>query len=606
MKPVIDRLLVFFLAPIKHYPVSFSFLAIALFLPNLTDPKADIPTMFFYWFLICVGLSYLLVALASLVSLLSRKAAMLLLIVLHVAIFAVVFTDIFLFKFFGNHINTYMLQLAGETNSQETSEFLETYTNTTLFKKTLLYLVLFAGAEIAFVMRKKLMSRIPLPASWKPGIQTVKAIISASVCLLVFLSLGFLIHIWPCYTQDWAFNYEEEKTGEYKLAKSFVFKTYQSLLQYYDERSSFSKSAKAQENITATLDGRPMNNIVIVIGESYSRHHSSLYGYDHETNPRLSSLCHLYVFDDVISPINGTSPAFKSFLSMTSVGDSLTWYDTPLFPAFFKKVGYNVTFFSNQFVKQVSMSAFDASAGFVNHPEIEPHIFSHRNNQKHKYDEGLIEEYRERRDEVENDSLNLVFFHLIGQHVRTNERFPEGRDHFHTGDYKRPEMTEDQIQDVADYDNATLYNDSVVYEIFRLFQDKDALIIYFADHGDEANDYRPHIGRTHNLNEMGVPALHCQLDIPFLIYLTDSCSALHPELEQRIAEARHRPFMTDDLPHLLLDLANISCPWFQPSRSPINDAYNAQRRRIIDGYSTSTPIDYDAACRTYGEWKIGY
>ena len=130
--------------------------------------------------------------------------------------------------------------------------------------------------------------------------------------------------------------------------------------------------------------------------------------------------------------------------------------------------------------------------------------------------------------------------------------------------------------------------------------------MYFSDHGDEANDYRPHIGRDFNLNAVGAPGLHCQLDVPFLIFLTDSCCVHHPELERRIALSIHHPFMLDDLSHLLLDISGIQTSWFQPSRSLINENYNMQRRRIIDGYSTTTPIDYDSVCNAYGDWKIGF
>jgi len=90
-----------------------------------------------------------------------------------------------------------------------------------------------------------------------------------------------------------------------------------------------------------------------------------------------------------------------------------------------------------------------------------------------------------------------------------------------------------------------------------------------------------------------------------MIYLTDSCSVQHPNLEQKIASATRLPFMLDDLPHLLLDIAGISTPWYKPSLSIINENYNSQRRRIIDGYSTTSPIDYDSVYDAYGEWKIG-
>lgn len=231
---------------------------------------------------------------------------------------------------------------------------------------------------------------------------------------------------------------------------------------------------------------------------------------------------------------------------------------------------------------------------------------SHRNSRKHKYDEGLIQEYKDNRKEVESDSLNLIFFHLMGQHFDSRQRFPEGREVFHIKDYHRPELTEQQIQEVVNYDNAICYNDSVVAEIIKLYDDKDALILYFADHGDEANDYRPHIGRAMNLHEIGAPGLHCQLDIPFIICLTDSCSARHPELEQTIAQSTQRPFILDDLPHLLLDIAGIDAPGYQPSRSLINEKFNAKRRRIIHVYSSTVSLDYDSICNAYGNWEIGY
>jgi len=499
-----------------------------------------------------------------------------------------------------------MLQLVDETNTQESSEFLETYLQTRIFAKVFIALILYVGIEILLAKRKCITKFFPHSDRLQNGTNIIKIVLSAIVAIYVLISLCFLVHLRPCFTFDWAANLEEEKAWKYNLIHSFVFHTYQSGVQFFDERKAFGRCEKAHEHIDATIKDAPIQNIIVIIGESYNRHHSSLYGYDHETNPRLSKLEHLYVFDDVISPINSTTPAFKDFLSMASVDDSLTWCDTPLFPAFFKKVGYNVTFFSNQFVKTITMSPYDASAGFFNHPQVEPNIFSHRNNEKHKYDEGLIEEYINSRSEVESDSLNLIFFHLIGQHVNTSQRYPEGRNVFHTSDYQRPELTEEQTQEVANYDNATCYNDSVVCEIIKLFQQKDALILYFADHGDEANDYRPYIGRALNLNAVGAPGLHCQIDIPFIICLTDSCSSKHPKLEQQIAQSVHRPFMLDDLPHLLLDIAGINTTWYHPSRSLINENYNTERRRIIDGYSTTSQIDYDSVCTAYGSWTIGY
>lgn len=612
MTSLLSKINNFLLAPIRSFPVSFLFLVLALILPDtVTEVKPhwiiSNPLLFFYRILFCAGISYVLISLAHLVSRLNSKLGVLLIVLFQICIYAIVFSDIFLYKFFGSHINVYMLQLANETNSQETTEFLNTYLKTNIFFRVFVKFIIFVGAEVILFKLIQFWKK-QLCSSFKYAFTNkIKTTISSLASIFLLISLGFLVYIRPGFSTDWAANLEESRIWDCGLIKSFVFNIYQSGIQFFDERSTFERCEKSNQDISATRnESSGPKDIVIIIGESYNRHHSSLYGYDYQTNPCLSQLSHLYVFEDVISPINGTSPVFKSFLSMASVDDSLDWCDAPLFPAIFKHVGYNVSFFSNQFVKRVDMSPWDASAGFFNHPNIEPRIFSHRNSQKHPYDEGIIEEYKSQRHEVECDSLNLLFFHLIGQHVNTIQRFPEGRDFFHPNDYQRPELTEAEALDVANYDNATMYNDSVVNEIIRLFLDKDALILYFADHGDEANDFRAHIGRAFNLNEIGAPGLHCQLDVPFMIYLTDSCHVRHPNLEQKIAAATRLPFMLDDLPHLLLDIAGISTPWYQPSRSIINEKYNSQRRRIIDGYSTTSPIDYDSVCDAYGDWKIGF
>lgn len=614
MKYLLYRIFNLILSPVRYYFSSFIFLTIALILPELVseidlDWIKNFSLLFFnYRLLLCVAISYILVCIAYIFSKLNSKLGLSFIIIIHIIVYTLVFADIFLFLFFGTHINTYMLQLTYETNSQEASEFLETYLYTLLFAKVLIALILFLCLEFLVTKRSILIKFIPSTEYWQSIVSKCKVFFSVLTGIYILLSILFLVHIRSCFSFDWASNLEDEKTWNYDIVSSFVFHTYQTGVQFLDDRNDFDRCKNALQNISASFvtECTPIQDIVVIIGESYNRHHSSLYGYDHETTPRLSQLNHLYVFDDIITSINSTTPAFKDFLSMASVDDSLSWCDTPLFPAFFKHVGYNVIFFSNQFVKTISMNPYDASAGFFNHPKVEPLIFSHRNEKKHKFDENLIEEFIDARPRLENDSLNLVFFHLIGQHVSTIERFPKGREVFHSDDYQRPELTSKQKQEVANYDNATCYNDSVVCEIIKLYQNRDALILYFADHGDEANDYRPYIGRALNLNAVGAPGLHCQLDIPFIIFITDSFLIKHPALVSKIADSVHKPFMLDDLPHLLLDIAGISTPWYKPSRSIINENYNSQRRRIIDGYSTTSPIDYDSICDAYGKWKIGF
>lgn len=83
------------------------------------------------------------------------------------------------------------------------------------------------------------------------------------------------------------------------------------------------------------------------------------------------------------------------------------------------------------------------------------------------------------------------------------------------------------------------------------------------------------------------------LYIPFVIYATPLYRERHPDIISRIESSVNNPFMSDDLPHLMLDLAGIDAPLFNPSKSPINPLYDKTRKRLI-GYDVK--YDYDEIC----------
>lgn len=90
--------------------------------------------------------------------------------------------------------------------------------------------------------------------------------------------------------------------------------------------------------------------VVVVIGESFIRSHSSLYGYPLPTSTELTKERdnhRLVVFNDVISPWPQTSPTIRSVLCTNSISDGEMWYNSLYFPAIFKQAGFNVQFWDN-------------------------------------------------------------------------------------------------------------------------------------------------------------------------------------------------------------------------------------------------------------------
>ena len=349
----------------------------------------------------------------------------------------------------------------------------------------------------------------------------------------------------------------------------------------------------ATAKVDSTFAGSP--NIVLIIGESYNRHHSSLYGYPLPTAPRQRARAEegrLVPFTDVVSPWNLTSFFFKDFFSMRDIGGQGQWCDYPLFPQLFRKAGYKVAFLTNQFVPKASEAVYDFSGGFfLANPGISGTLFDIRNTRTHRYDEGLLHDY----DSIAaagafRGGKNLVVFHLMGQHLNYRSRFPKQRGVFSPADYKslRPELTEKKRRMVADYDNACRYNDSIVDRICARFDSTEAVIVYMPDHGEEVYERgRDIVCRVHNAEIDRGMAMH-EFEIPFWISCTKAYAERHPKTTAMVAAAAGRPFMTDALPHALLFLGGIHTPLYKPGSNVLSAWYDPARPRLLKGKT-----DYD-------------
>lgn len=349
-----------------------------------------------------------------------------------------------------------------------------------------------------------------------------------------------------------------------------------------------------EENIRkATVDScsykSPM--IVLIIGESYNRHHSSLYGYDKPTTPRQVARFNdgnLYRFNDVVASYNLTFKAFQNMLSLYNYDKPGSWYEYPLVTTLFRKAGYKVGFFSNQFCldKRSSLSEVIDDI-FINNEQLSPMMFDERNARPRQYDLELLEEYDKHCGKTSVEP-QLAIFHLIGMHADFSHRYPADYEMFHACDYDRKDLNETEKQTLAQYDNAVFYNDFVVDSIIRYFDEKEAVVIYCPDHGELVYDNSTLFGRKlYFEKEVVVP----QFDIPFTIYCSPLYRQNHIDVYEKIECSTERPFMTDDLSHLLLYLAGIECAGYEDERNLIGDKYNEERVRRICG-----EVDYDVLC----------
>ena len=335
--------------------------------------------------------------------------------------------------------------------------------------------------------------------------------------------------------------------------------------------------------------------IVLVIGESFNKHHTPLYEKDYlPTTPLLmqqQEKGNLVVYTDAVAPFNFTSNAFKYMFSTWDEESGDEWTRHTLFPAVFKKAGYCVDFYTNQFA-MAQTDMWDFAGGTVfNHHGLSELQFTHRNPDIFDYDGELL------RELPPTDSLTaqptLLIVHLRGQHVKYDNRYPQTYAKFTPNDEKTPFGGETGREIAAHYDNATLYNDAVVNTVFEMLKNTDGIGIFLSDHGEEVYDWRDKYERT-NERTITPEIARYQYEIPLMFYMTDTFKVRHPDVAEAVTTSADRPFISSDLCHLLFYLGGISIADYQEKRNILSPQYDKTRKRII-GSNT----DYDELMRDF-------
>lgn len=524
---------------------------------------------------------------------------------LYIIAYCTSLTDLFCWVKFQSTLNPSMLLLVGETDEREASEFFSSYfTSDLIFSSVgLLLLVMLIHILTTFLKKVKLSPAISYKVTVAKQIINHSHHILGGVCLVF---LGWAIESSAHNKKEMVQMFSLDTIGsvEHELTTSdcaqFYLPVYRLAFSIFSNElasQQVDRLIEAKDKMSVDSCSFKSPNIVLIIGESYGKLHSQQYGYFMPTTPRQikrekSGL--LVPFSDVVAPWNLTSFVFKNVFSLHVVGEKGEWCDYPLFPSLFRKAGYHVTFITNQFLPKAKQAVYDFSGGFfLNHPELSEAMFDSRNQQLYRFDRGLLDDY-DKNQQQHNTDHNLIIFHLLGQHVKYNQRFPSDRRHFKAEDYekKRADLDGKQRNVLADYDNAVLYNDSIVDAIISRFEDKEAIIIYMPDHGEECYEgNRGFICRNHSA-AIDYDLAHYEFEIPFWIFCSYKYAAKHPDIYKEIIGAKNRRFMTDALPHMLLYLAGIHTKDYHAEYNILSPQYNEMRPRIL-----KNTTDYDKLTR---------
>ena len=439
-----------------------------------------------------------------------------------------------------------------ETSPSESREFLTNYIDGAL---------LFSGISILLVMTfsiRRLIAnfrnggpflfdfRIPLPfIRWSIPFQIVYFL--GSLACLFFMKLA------PHHKH-------------YIVAHTFV-DGYQQYQEHHVAYQKLGQDKLGGDFSDVQHQGIDEELYIFVIGESTTRNHMNLYGYERNTTPRLNEIKEeLSIYKDVISPHTNTIPTLSKVLTLANYeapnrkfdGSVIQLFNQANFKTFWlstqQPIGLHETFvtgISNSCDQQVFLSSYNELP----------------------YDEAVLMPLSKILQDT--TAKKVIFVHLMGTHIDYQNRYPTTFNRFQDKPNTKFEHST-AYHRINAYDNAVLYNDFVVREIIEQARKttQKASVLYFSDHGEEVYskiDFAGHGGGILS------PAMY---EIPFILWQSP-----HHKRNTSFVINTNRKFMIDDFLFSAADLANIQFKELEVERSLFHTKYK-ERKRIIHNRKT--------------------
>ena len=501
---------------------------------------------------------------------------------IYVLLFIQWVVALFLMRNFHTSYTPEVLRLLAETNRGESSEFLRTW----IVAPGTVRALMIAGFTLLCVLIAEAKRRSVTTFLSRP-VPTVLTAVTLAALLLQGLWLGHKL-VMPYH------NLYELEIAEARYHSNDVFSTLHSSLltlkfQRQETRKAIDLAVQAATTGQATCEADSLE-MVLVIGESYNKRHSSLYGYPLDTSPLMAAERDkglLTIFTDAIAPYNLTSVTIQNMLSLNSIGHGEKWHERPMWPAVMRRAGWQVDLWDNQRDFMVGETFAASLNSFLFAPEIVKQVYHAVNDTVCEFDGDMVEHYY---SQWKPAARRLVIFHLMGQHTDYGSRYP------HTTDWEvwtpadvpadAPYIDARRRGIMLDYARATRYNDAVLASIIDHYRNRDAVVVMLSDHGEEVFDYRDFMERDHN-PQKSAEMVRYENGIPLLVWCSPIYTQRHPERANALTHATSRPFMSDNLGQMMLWLGMVDNPWNDSTRNVLHPAYRPAKRLIYDG------LDYD-------------
>ena len=452
---------------------------------------------------------------------------------------------------YGQDFSQSVLYIIFESNLSEGSEFLESYFYWWMLPALLIY------SLIPFFMWKKTK-----PMDGSPKYR-----------LLLALSF-FSIISWPLFKSVTIKNDNIDQAIAKQMDRmepAAPWHLVMGYIKYKNQLHDIEQYLLANKNLPTLKELKDENSttpntLVLVIGESTNRQRLGLYGYERDTTPELMSIKDdLLIFDQVYSPRPYTIETLQQVLSFADEKNPDLYLKQPTLMNLMKQAGYKTYWVTNQ---QTQTKRNTMLTTFSKQADEQIYLNNNRSQDSAQYDGVVIKPF----EKILNDKTDKKFIvvHLLGTHRKYHYRYPENFSFFSGNKHLPKWLSDRQVEEFNEYDNAVRYNDHVVSTLIKSFKKskEHGYLVYFSDHGEEVYDNPQHLFAGRN---EGAPTSQ-MYTIPFLLWQSDSWKK-HSSLEHKQSTIVHRAYSTSDFIYTWADLAGITFAGFDASRSIVNPLF---------------------------------
>ena len=329
---------------------------------------------------------------------------------------------------------------------------------------------------------------------------------------------------------------------------------------------------------------------VMVIGETARAMNFSLYGYQRDTNPRLSTTTGLVTFSDVTTQSNTTHKSVPMLLSQASATDFERLFHEKGILQAYREAGFHTVFLSNQrpnhsfidFLGEQADQWLFLKTGDANQAGRE--LAGATSKDGNYYDADLLPIL----DKILNQKRKKEFIvlHTYGSHFNYMERYPREMAHF-LPDTHCEAKHENRPDLINAYDNTIRYTDFVLSGVIERLRKHGGMsaMLYTSDHGENIFD------DAHKLFLHASPrASEYELRVPFLVWTSQSFRQLLPEVSRALYANSHKQAQSSRSAfHTMLNIGGISTRYLQTHMSLASMQYQPAPLLYLNDHNEAIP-----------------